>query len=110
MKSLTKLLLICSMIWLFSCQDKDAYPREDATLFLRHKGANMPIWVKGNSQPNKIVLFVHGGPGDCAMCYRYYLKDLENDVMMAYWDQRVAGASSGKVDTATLRLEHPFLG
>lgn len=103
MRLLTRLFLICTIIGLISCKEKDAQPREDATIFLRHKGANMPIWVKGNRQPNKIVLFVHGGPGDCAMCYRYYLKDLEKDVLMAYWDQRVAGASSGKVDPATLR-------
>ncbi len=91
------------MLVLLGCKENDSEPREDATLYLRHKGADMPVWVKGNKQPNKIVLFVHGGPGDCAMCYRYYLKELENDVMMAYWDQRVAGASSGKVDPATLR-------
>lgn len=103
MKILLKLLTIGLLAGLISCKDKDAQPREDQTLFLRHKGADMPIWVKGNAQAKKIVLFVHGGPGDCAMCYRYYLKDLEKDVMMAYWDQRVAGASSGKVDPATLR-------
>ncbi|MCF2498882.1 alpha/beta fold hydrolase [Dyadobacter chenhuakuii] len=84
MRLLTRLFLICTIIGLISCKEKDAQPREDATLFLRHKGADMPIWIKGNRQPNKIVLFVHGGPGDCAMCYRYYLKDLEEDVMMAY--------------------------
>ena len=95
--------VICLIIGLFGCKEKDAQPHEDATLFLRNKGANMPVWVKGNRAPNKIVLFVHGGPGDCAMCYRYYLQDLEKDVMMAYWDQRVAGAASGKVDPATLR-------
>lgn len=63
----------------------------------------MPIWVKGNAQSNKIILFVHGGPGDCAMCYRYYLKGLESTAMVAYWDQRVAGSASGQVRESTLR-------
>jgi pimeloyl-ACP methyl ester carboxylesterase len=74
-------------------------------LHLRHKGADMPVWVRGNVASRKIVLFLHGGPGDCAMCYRYYLKDLERDVAVAYWDQRIAGSSSGKVDPSTLTYE-----
>ncbi|WP_266367058.1 alpha/beta fold hydrolase [Tellurirhabdus rosea] len=103
MKKLFQFLLCGLLALLFSCGEKDIRPGEDTTLFLRHKGANMPIWVKGNRASDKIVLFLHGGPGDCSMCYRYYLQDLEKDVMMAYWDQRVAGSSSGKVDPATLR-------
>ncbi|MCC6413503.1 MAG: alpha/beta hydrolase [Saprospiraceae bacterium] len=74
-------------------------------LVLRNKGADMPIWVRGNIGSQKIVLYLHGGPGDCAMCYRYYFESLEKDVAVAYWDQRVAGASSGNVDPATLNYE-----
>ncbi|GAB3511305.1 alpha/beta hydrolase [Spirosoma knui] len=103
MRTLLQLLVFGGLLALSSCKDKDTNPREDATLFLRHKGANMPIWVKGNQASNKLILFLHGGPGDCAMCYRYYLNGLEDDVMMAYWDQRVAGSSSGKVEESTLR-------
>jgi pimeloyl-ACP methyl ester carboxylesterase len=39
------------------------------------------------------------------MCYQYYLKDLEKNFALAYWDQRIAGSSSGKVDPATLTYE-----
>ncbi len=87
----------------FACNSPDPKPTESTTLFLQHKGANMPVWVRGNGQSNKIVLFVHGGPGDCAMCYRPYLKGIESGAMVAYWDQRVAGASSGQVSETTLR-------
>ncbi|AXE19063.1 alpha/beta hydrolase [Runella rosea] len=106
MKTINKLFKSLAVILiLVSCKDQDVEPTEQKTLFLRHKGADMPVWVHGNTNSNKIVLYLHGGPGDCAMCYRYYFKELENDMMVAYWDQRVAGASSGKVDSGTLRYD-----
>ncbi|CAG5010732.1 hypothetical protein DYBT9275_04802 [Dyadobacter sp. CECT 9275] len=103
MKSIYSYLFLASLLMLLACGDRDPQPIENNTLFLRNKGADMPIWVKGNRESRKIILYVHGGPGDCAMCYRYYLKGLETETMVAYWDQRVAGASSGKVDESTLR-------
>lgn len=103
MKSIYSYLALASLLMLLACGDRDPQPIENSTLFLRNKGADMPIWVKGNGESKKIILYVHGGPGDCAMCYRYYLKGLETETMVAYWDQRVAGASSGKVDESTLR-------
>jgi len=106
MKTIYKLTLFASLlVVLFSCQDSSVRPTESTNLFLRNKGANMPVWVRGNGASNQIVLFLHGGPGDCSMCYRYYLKELEQNMMVAYWDQRVAGSSSGKVDPATLRYD-----
>lgn len=104
MKTIHTLLSFWLLLSLLACGDRDwVKPTEQTTLFLQHKGANMPIWVRGNAQSNNIVLYVHGGPGDCAMCYRYYLRGIEKDAMVAYWDQRVAGASSGNVAESTLR-------
>ena len=103
MKPIYRLLTFCWLLAVVACSDRDVQPVEETNLVLRHKGANMPIWVRGNAQSNKIILFVHGGPGDCSMCYRYYLKGLETETMVAYWDQRVAGSSTGKVPEQTLR-------
>ena len=83
-----------------SCSDDPAEVTD--TFYIRNEGADMPVWVKGNLASDKIILYVHGGPGDCSMCYRYYLKGLEEEVAVAYWDQRIAGSASGKVDPATL--------
>lgn len=73
-----------------------------SNLRLRHKGADMPIWVRGNIASGKLILYLHGGPGDCAMCYRHYFKELETNYAVAYWDQRIAGSSSGNTDVSTL--------
>lgn len=85
---------------LFACQEDETDITYD--LRLRHKGADMPVWVRGNIASGKMILFLHGGPGDCAMCYRYYFKDIENSFAIAYWDQRIAGSSSGVTDVSTL--------
>jgi len=98
-----KLLFIILSVTFFACSDDDSSVRD--TFYLRNDGADMPIWVRGNLNADKIMIFFHGGPGDCAMCYRYYLKGLEPEMAVAYWDQRIAGSSSGNADPATLNYE-----
>ena len=36
---------------------------EQEVLFLRHKGADMNVWVRGNIDSKVIILVVHGGAG-----------------------------------------------
>jgi pimeloyl-ACP methyl ester carboxylesterase len=71
-------------------------------LRLRYKGADMPVWVRGNGSSDRIVLFLHGGPGECAMCLRKYFMSAENQLIMAYWDQRMSGSSGGMADPSQL--------
>jgi len=98
-----KILLIAVSTMLFSCSE-DITDVAD-TFHVRNDGADMPVWVRGNLASDKIVVFFHGGPGDCAMCYRFYLKGLETEVAVAYWDQRIAGSASGNADPASLTYE-----
>lgn len=81
---------------------QEAEPPLSADLTLRHEGADMPIWLRGNPDAGKIVLYLHGGPGECAMCLRPYFRDLEAKVVVAYWDQRIAGSARGNADPAGL--------
>ncbi len=97
----TSHLLVCTLFaftaaFATSCT-KSEFEAED-NLRLRHKGADMPIWVRGNLESRKIVLFLHGGPGECAMCLREYFSRVEDEVAVAYWDQRIAGSASGNAD------------
>jgi len=89
------LLLITCLLTLFigSCS-KDQYEISD-NLRLRYKDADMPIWVRGNAGSDRLVLFLHGGPGGCAMCLRTFFESAEEQLIMAYWDQRIAGSSGG---------------
>lgn len=104
MKSLLHFLIVIVGVGLLTgCTGDDT--KIEADLRLRHKGADMPVWVRGNVASGKILLFLHGGPGDCSMCYRYYLKPVEEEFGVAYWDQRIAGSSSGVVDVQTLNYK-----
>ena len=94
MKNIIKTL--CFFILLASCQKEELWYEGDY-FFLRHKGADMPIWVRGNTQSNIFILHLHGGPGGSSIdegVEKVYLP-LESDYAMVYWDQRGSGASQG---------------
>lgn len=91
---------LATLTGLFACTKTNLPVSDD--LRLRHKGADMPIWVRGNMEQRKIVLYLHGGPGECAMCLRDYFAAVEEKVAVAYWDQRIAGSASGNADPTTL--------
>lgn len=76
-----------------------------ANLRLRHKGADMPIWVRGNLKASKILLYLHGGPGECSFCMREFFTTIEKEMAVVYWDQRMAGSASGNADPKTLTYE-----
>lgn len=94
--NLSKLLLFLLSFWLTSCFNGEL--QTDGTyFFLRSAGADMPVWVKGNTQSDVFILFLHGGPGGTA---HEYVKNpafsrLEQRYRMVYWDQRASGLSQG---------------
>lgn len=67
----------------------------------------MPVLVRGNLESNNIVLFLHGGPGGSASQAAFLpaFKDLEDQYLMAYWDQRASGLSQGNPDESTFTVE-----
>lgn len=96
------LLVVC----ISSCK-KDKLWQEGDYFFLRHKGADMPVWVRGNIQSNVFIIHLHGGPGGSSVdegVSKVYLP-LEDEYAMVYWDQRASGASQGKVSEETLTME-----
>lgn len=104
MKKTAWILLSAAIFLIVAACRKPEGPVAES-LRLRHKGADMPIWVHGNLDSRKIVLYLHGGPGECALCLRSYFARAEEQVAMAYWDQRMAGSASGNSDPATLNYQ-----
>ncbi|MEL6253898.1 MAG: alpha/beta hydrolase [Bacteroidota bacterium] len=82
--------------------------RVDELIWLEHKGAQMPVWVEGNSANNTLVIILHGGPGGNARVYNDLLKvmsdGLEENYLVAYWDQRSSGNSRGNYDKEAVSL------
>ncbi|MEC9396680.1 MAG: alpha/beta fold hydrolase, partial [Myxococcota bacterium] len=78
-----------------SCGEALEGPDQEV-LFLRHKGADMNVWVRGNIDSKVIILVVHGGAGGNSAAYVPDYKDnLEHDYAIAYWDQRHGGSAQG---------------
>ena len=104
MKNIVKIITLSAafITFLFTACTQNDNVELSENLRLRHKGADMPIWVRGNLQSRKMLLFLHGGPGECSMCLREFFDDIEQEMAVVYWDQRIAGAASGNADPATL--------
>jgi pimeloyl-ACP methyl ester carboxylesterase len=81
-------------------------PAEGEVLFVRHAGADMPVWVRGNTDSGVFVLWLHGGPGDNALhnVGTPFFAGLEERYAVVYWDQRASGSSQGAPAPSTLSL------
>ncbi len=99
------LLLYVSCFWLFSCGDTDI--KQGETLFLRHKGCDMPAYVYGNTASNTFMILLHGGPGGNGLEYRggVYAENLEKEIAVVYWDQRGQGNSKGNNHAEELTMD-----
>ncbi len=96
---------IMATLFLGACE-KSEFQTAGDFVHLSYKGANMPIWVKGNFQSDVIIITVHGGPGDSGMEQHIAkgFKYLEDDYLMVYWDQRNSGMAQGRT---TEKSMHP---
>lgn len=57
-------------------------------------GAELFLLTRGADRRAPILLWLHGGPGGAQRpLFQYFLGDLEDDFVVAYWDQRGAGRS-----------------
>ena len=99
------ILLAISLI-LIACEKENRLTKSGEMLFLKHKGASMPILVRGNFDSDVILLVVHGGAGGSS---GEHIEDFKNFIepkyMVAYWDQRHAGASQGNFDKDELTID-----
>jgi len=96
------IILIMATLLLGACE-KSEFLSDGDFFHLSHKGAKMPIWVKGNFSSDVMIITVHGGPGDSGMEQHIAqgFKYLEDDYLMVYWDQRFSGMTQGNYDVNT---------
>ncbi|HEY5463632.1 MAG TPA: alpha/beta hydrolase [Hanamia sp.] len=106
MKQILCVLLI--PLLLLSCNKETVRlsTNADEIFWLSNAGADMPVWVRGNTASKVILLFLSGGPGDGS----YQFADFQTDQLwkhygVAYWDQRDAGAAAGNNNVANLTLD-----
>lgn len=109
MKNLNLLIWIMAGM-LFSTGCEREYVVNDGdfeTIYVRNQGADMPVYLRGNTESNVVILIVHGGPGGTGLEYRLglYAESLEEDYLMAYWDQRGQGMSQGHYAPEDVTIE-----
>lgn len=80
--------------------------------WVTNKGSQMPVFITGNKESDFMVLFIHGGPGQCMIAETgIYTLDpevnLSDNFLLAMWDQRYAGYSINPdpVDWSTVNVE-----
>lgn len=73
--------------------------------WVTNNGADMPVWVKGNTASHVIILIVSGGPGEGSYNFDdYETERLRQKYAVAFWDQRNSGAASGNSNISKLSL------
>ena len=99
MKNIMLITIFSLLLLTFGCS-KSEFLNEGDFYYLEHKGAMLPVWVKGNMDSDVLILTLHGGPGDSGMEQTIALgfKYLEDEYMVAHWDQRYSGMSQGGYD------------
>lgn len=101
-----RLLLASLVVFALACTKKDDAPiiTPTPTFTVENNHETMPVWVHGKSDAGCILIAVHGGPGSDVLDFRTYqsgtgFKKIEEDYLVAYWQQRSAGQSYGSDDT-----------
>jgi len=86
---------IIPFLLLVSCSKDDSIAIDD-TFFLRHQGADMPVYVNGNRESKIFVIVLHGA-GSFGLSFRNgaFTEHLEQEFAFVYWDQRGQGTSQG---------------
>jgi pimeloyl-ACP methyl ester carboxylesterase len=96
------LILLFAFI-LFSCQSYDKF------YFVENRGAIMPVKVCGNSNSQKYIVLLPGGPSGEGLIYskvfRVFKEQIEANFKMVYYDQRGAGNCQGVYETSSLNLK-----
>lgn len=102
--SAKKIIKISILLFVTFCAASCERDADDEIFFLRHKEADMPVWVRGNVDSNVFVLFLHGGPGGSSYieALNHSFEETENHYALVYWDQRASGVSHGQSSSTLL--------
>lgn len=100
MKNIISFTLVLVILLSFnSCyKDKNIEGQLSDEFYLRHEGADLPVWVRGNANVETFIIFIHGGPFDTAIenAVWKHFEPLYKDYAMVFFDQRGGGLSHGQ--------------
>lgn len=91
-------LLSLIIISLTSCyKDPNITGQYSDEHYLRHKGVDMPVWVRGNIESEEFIIFIHGGPklSSIEEAVTNQFEKLHEKYAVVYYDQRSGGFTHG---------------
>ena len=101
-----RIIILLSILALFAgCQKTDLAGLNE-TIYIKNRGADMPVYVRGNGASKCFVVLVHGGPGGNGLEYSIGKSQelMEEEMAFAYWDQRGQGMAQGHYSSAELTV------
>lgn len=94
--SLKIVLIVSILCFANACSDDFELNNLDETLYVRHKNADMPAYIRGNSSEKVFLITLHGGPGGTGLGFTGKAFDaIEDEYGVVYFDQRGSGNSQG---------------
>lgn len=105
---LTIIAITLLTLSVFSCSKDDINLNNlNETFFLRHKNADMPVYVHGNASEKVFLIILHGGPGGNGLGYRANTirTEIEKNNAVVYFDQRGSGNSQGNYSEEDVSID-----
>ncbi|WP_425389576.1 alpha/beta fold hydrolase [Ekhidna sp.] len=98
------------LLILFTLSTTGAFAQSKEYIKFEYDGYTFPILVRGNIESDKMLVYVEGGPGETAIDfarsdYPRWKKSLENEVAIAYYDQRGHNQSAKKMDVSKISYD-----
>ena len=112
MKKLKNSTILFIILWInaVSCEKFETSTRSDTFFHVQVAGTELPVWVRGNTESGKFIIYINGGPGltsiDVARADLFnWSSGLEERFAMVYYDQRGCGNAQGNFSESTLSIE-----
>ncbi len=104
--SLKIAFIVSILCFVNACSDDFELNNLDETLYVRHKNADMPAYIRGNSSEKVFLITLHGGPGGTGLGFTGKAFDaIEDAYGVVYFDQRGSGNSQGHYDEDDISID-----
>ncbi|MEO0732496.1 MAG: alpha/beta fold hydrolase, partial [Bacteroidota bacterium] len=91
-------IAVLLLLNLFACsQEEINLGNLNETIYVRHRGADMPAYVHGNAAEKVFLIYLHGGPSGAGLQARMntMITEVEANNAVVYFDQRGSGEAQG---------------